>query len=235
MKAIRKKSKKSSTVIADSRPKLSQERRLSGAPSNIAKRSSELCPAISISIPFERRLRSRRRVFWRFGLPKADGVFAGSLCYVNAVVLPLDEHGIAFDPRLIDRDIGRDRAVHELAGADIELGEMQRAFNDAAFESAARQGRVSMPAHVAQRKELPVDIGEHDAFAVDRDNGHASRRHIAGFGDRNEFFWQFLLCGRSAPYPNPLPASGASGERESEAEPRTGEELIRLGTKFSSA
>src|SRR5437763_395682 len=109
---------------------------------------------------------------------------------------------------------------------------MQGALDDVAVQLAARQGRVSMPAHVAQRKELPVDIGEHDALAVDRDNGHASRRHIAGFGDRNEFFWQFLLCGRSAPNPNPLPASG---ERESEAEPRMGEELIRLGTKFSSA
>ena len=76
--------------------------------------------------------------------------------------------------------------VDELAGAHVELREMQRAFDQVADEPAARQRRVLVAAYVAQGAERPVDVGEHDALAADRDPFHPARRQLADFGYGNK-------------------------------------------------
>jgi hypothetical protein len=48
-----------------------------------------------------------------------------------------------------------------------------------------------MAAHVAQRVELTIDIGEHDALAIDGDDDHAARRHITSFDDWNKTVRRF--------------------------------------------
>src|SRR5438270_13176231 len=79
----------------------------------------------------------------------------------------LDQDRVAVDPDLIGRHIRRRRTVDELAGADVELGEMQRALDDVSVEPAARQRRIAVPANVAERVKPPVDMSDHDALTLD--------------------------------------------------------------------
>ena len=129
----------------------------------------------------------------------AQGLAAASACRAAmsspSIVMPAwlapQIDGPALDPDVVGRDVGRIRTVDELSGADIELGEMQRAFDDAAVEPAARQRRVAMAADVAQRVEAALDIGEHDALALDRDEFHLAGREVTHLGDGDKTFFHF--------------------------------------------
>ena len=53
-------------------------------------------------------------------------------------------------------------------------------------EPAARQRRVAMPAQIADRVEIAVDIGEQHALALDRDAFHRAGRNLGDGGDRDK-------------------------------------------------
>src|SRR5205085_7818971 len=76
--------------------------------------------------------------------------------------------------------------VYQLAGADVELREMQRALHPMAVEPAARQRRVAVSADIADRVETRVNMGEQHAVAVDRDAFHAARRDVGDLRDLHE-------------------------------------------------
>src|SRR5262244_2480286 len=91
-----------------------------------------------------------------------------------------DVDGVAVDSHLVDSHITRYWPVHQFSGANVELGEMQRALDQAPDQLAARQRRVSVSADIAQRIKGAVDIREYDTLAIHRDKFHLARRQVAG-------------------------------------------------------
>ena len=81
--------------------------------------------------------------------------------------LQLHQDVVAFDLDLIDGQIGIGGGGQGLAGLDVELRGVQRAFDAAVFQPAFAEQRIFVRANIVGRVKRPIEIVDSDFLAAD--------------------------------------------------------------------
>src|SRR5262245_18382842 len=111
---------------------------------------------------------------WRSTKPEALAALAIGRADVDIVAL---------DAHLVGAEVGHGRTRQALAGGDLELCCVQRAFDGAALDEAFRQGRELVGAGIVDRVDLPADAIERDRRAVEVGGESFAVAHV---DDRSE-------------------------------------------------
>src|SRR4029077_4450072 len=105
---------------------------------------------------------------------------------VDAQALRFDVDRLPVDADLIDRYRRRYGPIYQLASAHVELSIMKRTLDQVPAEPAPRERGIAMPANIAERVKGAFHIGQHSAFAVDRNPFHLAWRQFDRLSDGNE-------------------------------------------------
>jgi hypothetical protein len=76
-----------------------------------------------------------------------------------------NKNAIAFDPDRVSFDVFGQRRAHSLAGSDVELSLMKRAFDFMALKKSVAQPRVTMRADIVSGIDCALDLIQGDAFS----------------------------------------------------------------------
>src|SRR5713101_3188830 len=95
-------------------------------------------------------------------------------------------HGVPIHLHLVRRHVRGDGAAERLAGAHVELREVERALDDVPIQRAPRERGLPVAAGIQEPVEDAADVRDEDALAIERHPLHRARRQLGRPGHRHE-------------------------------------------------